>query len=196
MIPSGNGFSIVHYGLTSTISYTPTNVDFNCYSLLTTTTPGASQLIFSAIAVQFPYNTASYIGATSLNLGSFAQWTSNKAVIENFNFTFTLISKGLYVTNRVRFNLGQFATDNSASSVTPSCQVYNYDTVGSLQYSHDFAAVDVTGGLIALELWPAYNLLNNNLTYTIKCINFLSTSSPTPISVTAKIANTSADLTG
>ena len=107
-----------------------------------------------------------------------------------------MISKGLYVTNRVRFNLGQFALDNAASSVNPSCKIYQYTTDGSAYFSHDWAAVDVSGGFSSLELWPSVNLLNSNLTYTVKCINFLSTSSPTPISITSKIVNTSADLTG
>jgi hypothetical protein len=196
LIPSGTGFSLVHYGMSSNSSYSTVNVDFKCYSLLTTTTPTASQLIFTATAVPFPYNSASYIGPTALNLGSFTQWTSSKGVVESFNFTFTLISKGLYVTNRVRVNLGQFATDNSASSLNPKCKVYTYTTTGSPAFSHDWAAIDTSGGLSSLELWPAYNLLNNNLTYTLRCINFVSTSSPTPISISAMIANTSADLTG
>lgn len=42
-----------------------------------------------------------------------------------------LLSKGLYVTNRVRFSLGQFALDNAASSVNPSCKIYKYTTTGS-----------------------------------------------------------------
>ena len=119
-----------------------------------------------------------------------------KATIEQFNFTFTLLSKGLYVTNRIRFNLGQFALDNSASTVNPSCKVYTYTTNGSPSYSHDFAAVDASGGFSSLEIWPATNLLSNNLTYTIQCVNFLSTSSPTPLSITAMVVNTSSDLTG
>ena len=171
-------------------------MDLKCYSLLTTSTPGANQLIFSATAVPFPYNSASYLGATALTLGSFTQWTSSKGVVESFNFTFTLLSKGLYLTNRVRVNLGQFATDNSASALTPKCKVYTYSTAGSPAFSHDWAAIDTTGGLNSLELWPSYNLLNNNLTYTIRCVNFVSTSSPTPIAISAMVANTSADLTG
>lgn len=150
LIPAGSGFSIVHYGLTSNSSYNNINVDINCFSLMTTSTPGVNQLIFSATAVQFPYNSASYIGASSLSLGSFTQWTNSKAVIESFNFTFTLLSKGLYVTNRVRFNLGQFATDNTDSSVNPKCKVYTYSTTGSMDYSHDWAAVDSSGGLTSL----------------------------------------------
>lgn len=81
-------------------------MNVNCYSLLTTTSPGASQLIFSASSMSYPYQPAAYIGATSLDLLSFMQWTSDKGVVESFNFTFTLLSKGLYVTNRVRFNMG------------------------------------------------------------------------------------------
>jgi hypothetical protein len=196
LLPVGTGFSLVHYGLTSNASYSNVNVDINCYSLLTTSTPTASELIFSATAVQFPYSPASYLGPTALNLGSFRQWVSSKAVVESFNFSFNLISKGLYLTNRVRINLGQFATDNAVTAVSPKCKVYTYSTVDSTEFSHHWSAIDTTGGLTSLELWPALNLVNNNLTYTVHCSNFLSTSSPTPISISAMVANTSADLTG
>lgn len=150
LIPMGAGFSLVHYGLTSNSSYSSINVDINCYSLLTTSTPGAGQLIFSATAVPFPYASSDYIGITALNLGSFTQWTQSKAVVESFNFTFTLLSKGLYVTNRVRFNLGQFATDNAGSSVSPKCKVYTYSLDGSPAFSHDWAAIDTKSGLTSL----------------------------------------------
>jgi hypothetical protein len=196
LIPAGAGFSIVHYGLTSNSSYNAVTVSMTCYSLLTTTAQTAANTIFSVASVSFPYQAANYIGASALTLGSFTQWTQNKAVIEQFNFSFTLISKGLYVTNRIRFNLGQFALDNSASAVSPSCKVYTYSTTGSTAFSHDWAAVGVSGGFSSLEIWPETNLLSSNLTYTIQCSNFLSTSSPTPVSMTAMVVNTSADLTG
>lgn len=196
LIPAGSGFSIVHYGLTSNSSYNAVTVSLTCFSLMSTSTPGANDVIFSVASVSFPYQAANYIGPSSLTLGSFTQWTQAKATVERFNFTFTLLSKGLYVTNRIRFNLGQFALDNAASTVNPSCKVYAYSTTGSAAFSHDFAGVDVSGGFSSLEIWPATNLLNSNLTYTIQCINFLSTSSPTPISISAMVVNTSADLTG
>lgn len=150
LILAGSNFSIVHYGLTSNSSYNAVTVSMTCYSLLSTSTPGASDVIFSVASVSFPYQAANYIGPSSLNLGSFTQWTQVKATVEQFNFTFTLLSKGLYVTNRIRFNLGQFALDNAASSVTPSCKVYTYSTTGSTAFSHDFAAVDVSGGFSSL----------------------------------------------
>lgn len=150
LLPAGNGFSLVHYGLTTNASYANVKVNVQCYSLLTTSSPGASQLIFSALAVIIPYQSASYIGPSSLSLASFWQWTQNKAVVEQFNFSFTLVSKGLYVTNRVRFNLGQFALDNSASAVSPSCRVYTYTELGSPELSHDWAAIDVSGGFSSL----------------------------------------------
>jgi hypothetical protein len=62
-----------------------------------------------------------------------------------------LLSKGLYDTNRVRFDLGQFSVDNSASGVNPLCKIYNYDALsnsGSL--SHDWAAIDSSLGLSKL----------------------------------------------
>ena len=98
----------------------------------------------------YPYQTSDYIGASALNLGSFMQWTQDKGVVEKFNFTFTLLSKGLYVTNRVRFNLGQFALDNAASALSPSCKVYEYSTDGSPNFSHDWAAIDTSGTFSSL----------------------------------------------
>lgn len=81
LIPSGAGFAIVHYGLTSNSSYNTITTSLSCYSLLTTSTPAAAQLIFSASSVSFPYSGANYIGPTTLSLGSFTQWTANKAVV-------------------------------------------------------------------------------------------------------------------
>ena len=54
------------------------------------------------------------------------------------------------MTNRVRFNLGQFASDNSASAVTPTCKVYTYSPSGSTEFSHDFAAIDTSSGLTSV----------------------------------------------
>lgn len=136
--------------MTSNSSYSSVTISLTCYSILTSTTQNAANTIFSATGVVFPYMDTNYIGVSSLNLGSFTQWTQNKAVVEQFNFTFTLLSKGLYVTNRIRFNLGQFALDNSASATTPSCKVYTYSTTGSTSYSYDWAAVDISGGLSSL----------------------------------------------
>lgn len=62
--------------------------------------------------------------------------------------------------------------------------------------SHDWDAIDTSNGLTSLELWPSNNLLSDNLTYTLRCINFLSTSSPVPVSISSMIANLSSDLTG
>ena len=81
LLTSGSGFSLVHYGLTSNSSYNTINVDINCYSLLTTSTPGTNDMIFSATGISFPYSSAAYLGVTALNLGSFTQWTGSKAVI-------------------------------------------------------------------------------------------------------------------
>jgi hypothetical protein len=81
LIPSGAGFSIVHYGLTSNITYNSVTVSVTCYSLLSTSTPGANDVIFSVASVTYPYQGASYIGVSSLNLGSFTQWTQVKAAV-------------------------------------------------------------------------------------------------------------------
>jgi hypothetical protein len=194
LLPQGGDFSIVHYGLTTNSSYNNVNVDLNVYSLLNNPSPLATDLIFKKLAISFPWNATAY--SSALNLGSFKQWTSNKATVSSFNFSFTLLSKGLYRTNRIRFNLGQFAVDNSASSVSPVCKIYEYDTMGSKQFSHDWNAVDSSQGLSSLEIWPDEELLSQNLTYTISCTNFLSTSSPNPSSISAKVVNMSSDLTG
>jgi len=49
--------------------------------LVRTNNPTASDRIFSALNLVFPYQPASYIGASSLNLATFVQWTQNKAVV-------------------------------------------------------------------------------------------------------------------
>ena len=59
----------------------------------------------------FPYGNASdvtYVGPSAITLGSYTQAINNKAAITSFNFSFNVLSKGLYVTNRVRINLGQY----------------------------------------------------------------------------------------
>jgi hypothetical protein len=106
------------------------------------------------------------------------------------------LGKGLYETNRIRVDLGQYYIDNFASLINPLCKVYLYDEAGSSDFSHDWAAIDAEQGLNKLELWPKYNLINNNLTYNVKCINFVATSSPSPSGLSAMVVNTSADLTG
>lgn len=52
----------------------------------------------------------------------------------------------MYITNRVRINLGQYFTDNSASQITPMCKIYTYSLLGSVEFSHDWAAVDASQG--------------------------------------------------
>ncbi len=61
------------------------------------------------------------------------------------------MSKGLYDTNRIRFDLGQFSVDNTASALSPNCKVYNYDlSISSPMLSHDWAAIDSSQGLSKL----------------------------------------------
>lgn len=64
-------------------------------------------------------------------LSSYVQNINNKAAITGFNFSFSVLGKGIYVTNRVRINLGQYFTDNSASQINPTCKIYTYTTLGS-----------------------------------------------------------------
>lgn len=74
------------------------------------------------------------------------QSINNKAAITGFNFTFSVIAKGIYITNRVRINLGQYYTDNTASQISPMCKIYTYDLFGSMEFNHDWAAVDASQG--------------------------------------------------
>ena len=127
------------------------NVDITVNSLLNNPTPAATDLIFKKTGVTFAWNGTNYIGPSVVNVRSFKQWTSNRATYEEFEFTFTLLSKGLYDTNRMRFDLGQFAVDNNASTVNPSCKVFDYNVAnGSPSFSHDWSAVDYSQGLAKL----------------------------------------------
>lgn len=54
------------------------------------------------------------------------------------------------MTNRIRFNLGQFSLDNAASVLSPKCKVFTYNPAGSTAYSYDWAAVDSAGGFSSL----------------------------------------------
>jgi len=69
----------MHYGLTTNSSYSTVNVDITVYSLLTNPSPVATDLIFKKLAISFPWNATAY--SSALNLGSFKQWTSNKATV-------------------------------------------------------------------------------------------------------------------
>ena len=118
---------IVHYGLSTNSSYNSVTVDITVNSLLNNPTPVANDLIFRKTGVTFAWQGSNYIGASTVIVNSFKQWTSNRATMTEFEFAFVLLSKGLYDTNRMRFDLGQFAVDNNASSVNPSCKVFNYN---------------------------------------------------------------------
>lgn len=100
------------------------------------------------------------------------------------------------MTNRVRLNLGQYNTDNLASQINPICKIYQYNVAGSTEFSHDWAAVDTSQGLSRLEFWPEVDQVNTNLTYTVKCNNFVATSTSSPTGISGRVVNTSADLTG
>lgn len=105
-------------------------------------------MIFTKTGVSFKYEATdpTYIGKSLLTLSSFHQITDNKAAVTNFNFSFTLLSKGLYILNRVRIDLGQYHIDNAASLISPSCKIYEYDTKESLEYSHDWESIDTSKG--------------------------------------------------
>lgn len=107
-----------------------------------------------------------------------------------------MIGKGLYTTNRVRINLGQYFTENSASQINPLCKIFIYSLTGSTEYSHDWAAVDATRGFNRLDFWPEKDLISTNLTYTVRCINFAATSTSSAVGISGRVVNTTADLTG
>ena len=144
--------SIIQYPISTnaTTTYTDT-FTVKVYSLVTTASPTALDLIFQTnTPVLFGFATGSYTGPTTLTLASFVQETNNKAAVTDFNFSFTVNCKGMYVTNRVRINLGQYFTDNSASQISPRCKIYEYSTAGSTEYSHDWAGVDTSQRLSML----------------------------------------------
>lgn len=74
------------------------------------------------------------------------QTVNNKAAITSFSLSFSVIGKGMYVTNRVRINLGQYNTDNLASQINPICKIYEYNVAGSTEFSHHWAAIDTSKG--------------------------------------------------
>ena len=142
--------SIVHYGLNTNSTYSTQNFDLKCYSLVYTASPGANDLIFQANSVPFKYggDDTSYIGQSSITLSDFVQQINNKAAITKFEFNFNVVGKGLYATNRVRVNLGQYYTDNSASLINPICKIYTFNSGGaSTMFSHHWSAVDTSQGL-------------------------------------------------
>lgn len=47
-----------------------------------------------------------------------------------------------------------------------------------------------------LDFWPEKDLINNNLTYTVKCINFAATTTSSAVGISGKVVNKSDDLTG
>lgn len=151
LLPAGDSLKIVHYGLSTNSSYNNVDVDITVNSLVKNPTPVAKDLIFKKTGVTFAWQGSNYIGQSDVNVKSFKQWTSNRATYEDFEFTFTLLSKGLYDTNRMRFDLGQFAVDNNASTVNPSCKVFDYNVANSSpDFSHDWSAVDYSQGLAKL----------------------------------------------
>jgi hypothetical protein len=47
-----------------------------------------------------------------------------------------------------------------------------------------------------LDFWPERDLISNNLTYTVKCINFAAISTSSAVGISGRIVNTTGDLTG
>ena len=81
-------------------------------------------------------------------LAQYVQITNNRRAITEFTFAFSLTDKNLYMTERVRINLGQYYVDNAASLLTPTCKIYYYQNNNNiLAYSHDWSAVDISQGL-------------------------------------------------
>lgn len=197
LLAAGQYLMIYHFGMTTT-GTGQVNVSITCYSLASTIAPGAADMIFQTTnaGLYWTWNPATYAGPTTLVLSNYATETLNKGVVSPFTLSFTLTNKGLYNTERIRINLGQYSNDNTGSALNPTCVVLQYSPTGASRFSHDFAAIDYSQGYSKVELWPKYHLFNSTLSYTVKCYNFLTTSSPSPISISALVVNTSIDMTG
>jgi hypothetical protein len=83
-LPAGESLRIVHYGLSTNSSFNNLSVDITVNSLLNNPSPNATDLIFKKAGVTFISNGPNYIGASSVNVKSFKQWTSNRATYEEF----------------------------------------------------------------------------------------------------------------
>lgn len=136
--------------MTTTTSNVTMVVSFQCYSLATSAVVAAQDIIFeTSSSLTFLWYTSPgmiYVGPSTLTLSGFTSETVNSGVVSPFNLTFTLINKGLYNTERVRINLGQYTSDNSGSSLNPYCVVFTYSPLGVESYSHDFGAIDYSQG--------------------------------------------------
>lgn len=136
--------------MTTTATNGSIAVSFQCYSLATSAVVSTSEIIFeTSTDLMFLWSNTpdtSYLGPTSLSLSGFTSETTNSGVVSPFNLTFTLINKGLYNTERVRINLGQYTSDNSGSSLNPYCIILTYSPLGIESYSHDFGAIDYSQG--------------------------------------------------
>lgn len=133
MLFAGSYLTIYHFGMTTTASNNTVNVSITCYSLASTIIPSANDIIFQTVSpgLDFTWNPSGYPGTTSLALSEYSLETYNKGVVSPFKFTFTLVNKGLYNTERVRINLGQYANDNHGSTLTPTCVVFEYSNLGA-----------------------------------------------------------------
>jgi hypothetical protein len=135
LVNAGEYLSVYHFGMTTTANNNTIAVTFQCYSLATSSVVSDADIIFAtSSALTFVWNSlvgANFIGPTSLSLSGFTSETINSGVISPFNLTFTLINKGLYNTERVRINLGQYTNDNSGSSLNPYCSVFTYSPTGA-----------------------------------------------------------------
>jgi hypothetical protein len=67
-----------------------------------------------------------YIGSSDILLGSYQQNINNKGAITSFYFSFSIISKGLYATERIRINLGQYFIDNNVTHIDAKCKIYQF----------------------------------------------------------------------
>jgi hypothetical protein len=126
LLPKDTNLSIYHYGISTNSSYNSIQISLTCYSLYLSPNPTTNQLIFFANNLLFLYGADDirYIGQTEIKLGSYSQNTNNKGAITSFIFSFSVISKGLYVTERVRVNLGQYYIDNNVTQLDTICKIY------------------------------------------------------------------------
>lgn len=98
LLLTNSSFSIIHYGLSTGNTFSSVTTTISCYSLLNSQTPGSNDLIYVAASEAIPVSSPGYMGPSSLSLGSYSSWTGSRAVTTYFNFSFSLVSKGLYPT--------------------------------------------------------------------------------------------------
>jgi hypothetical protein len=128
LLPKNTNITLLHYGMiNSAAAQSNMNVNISCYSLVNNNLLTTAFIVWQINGVQIPWQPAGkYLGPSDLKLNGFEKINLNKQAVSSFKLNFVLVSKGLYLTNRVRFDLGQLYTDNQNSLFSPKCVVLTY----------------------------------------------------------------------